>query len=350
MQLVSLPSFRALQCHAADRLLLRAGTATERTQILLWKRMSGRRRSLLGTVISVQATRIGSENVQEATRIGSENGLEHNLPGARQLRSNFVILACCFGVNHGAQTSVLTLASSLVGDSSAGISSAALFAFYTAVALLFSAPCVQRYGPRAVLMGGMLLAFSYVLSFILVLLLPRNHTARDAILICGGICAGVAAALVWTAQGIYFKRNASVYALRAGITSKEANLRFSGTFARIYLGMEMVLKLVTFGVLIAGGCSGSTDPGGANASLASANASLVGGTASGSLMGGEHPDDVVKVYVTALLLLAALALSAAVSTRASHSACALLAACVEFTHGPAHCLWHCGTGFYSRLL
>ena len=51
-------------------------------------------------------------------------------------------------MSHGAQSAVMVLASSLIGVSSAGISTAALFACYTIGALAFTAPLTQALGAR----------------------------------------------------------------------------------------------------------------------------------------------------------------------------------------------------------
>ena len=71
----------------------------------------------------------------------------------------------------------------------------------------------------------------------------------------GSACGGIAAGSLWTAQGAYFARNAELFAeasqreQRAGkllkvMTKEESTGLLSSIFAVLYLGFEVLMKLL----------------------------------------------------------------------------------------------------------
>ena len=67
--------------------------------------------------------------------------------------ANFWRMTFCFGVNHGCVVTVSGLAYGLLGNTGSYMNGA-LYLSYALSALLLSTPCVQRFGPRAALVGA----------------------------------------------------------------------------------------------------------------------------------------------------------------------------------------------------
>ena len=169
------------------------------------------------------------------------------IPSVRNLWNNFAVLSFCFGITHGAQAAVLALASSLIGDRAAGFSTAILFACFTLTAIAFSGPFTMAYGPRNTMVFAQLLFFFYILSFTLAVVLPS--AGAQVVTMIGSAGAGIAASLLWTAQGVYYTLNARLYAIQSGADTDKTTMNFASVFGRFYLGCEMLMKLVASGML-----------------------------------------------------------------------------------------------------
>ena len=160
-------------------------------------------------------------------------------PEASNLYRNFILMALLFSANHGAVTSIIALSSSFdaeLGSYSVGI----LYGFYVLTAMLAGAYIVSLTSSKRALIGSLALYAVYVASYLVAAIQP--DWAWPAI-IFGASVGGVGAGLLWTAQGTYFKINASKYAAAAGKTEEEATGLFSSTFAALYLGLEVALKI-----------------------------------------------------------------------------------------------------------
>ncbi len=157
-------------------------------------------------------------------------------------KHNFALFSTAFAANHAAVVTVLNLSQLLLGDQGS-YQAASLYITYAATALLLSTPALERYGARKTLLASATLYSLYVLSFPIALLL-KSHSARLAVALLGGIGGGVAAGCLWAAQGTYFARSAAEYSRLAAVPIEQANSALASTFALIFLGMEVVLKLL----------------------------------------------------------------------------------------------------------
>ena len=204
------------------------------------------------------------------------------------LLSNFALMAVCFSVNHGAVTSVLSLAVPLLGPVAGPYSSGTLYICYAVTALFLSTPIMSFLGTRNALIVGTALYCVYVASFPVGLFATSGHSdgwCKDGtidagcadphnvpliiIAIAGGVVGGFAAGFLWSAQGAYFTCTAKLYAA----ASKEAEEAAAGQlmeeseedaaahdldrvtkatgmlasiFATIFLSCEVLLKLLAF--------------------------------------------------------------------------------------------------------
>lgn len=71
-----------------------------------------------------------------------------------------------------------------------------------------------------------------------------------AFVLGGGVCGGLAAGLLWTAQGVYYARFAAAHAEATGQRVEEVNATFASVFALWYLGSEGALKLLSTLILL----------------------------------------------------------------------------------------------------
>jgi len=90
------------------------------------------------------------------------------------------------------------------------------------------------------LVGSLALYAVYVGSYLVASLVP---SLAWPLVLFGAAVGGVGAGVLWTAQGTYFKLNARLYAEALGESDEKASSFFSATFAALYLGLEVFLKL-----------------------------------------------------------------------------------------------------------
>eukprot|EP00325_Prymnesiales_sp_UTEX-LB-985_P007350 CAMPEP_0174703596 /NCGR_PEP_ID=MMETSP1094-20130205/7485_1 /TAXON_ID=156173 /ORGANISM="Chrysochromulina brevifilum, Strain UTEX LB 985" /LENGTH=485 /DNA_ID=CAMNT_0015901541 /DNA_START=74 /DNA_END=1531 /DNA_ORIENTATION=- len=158
--------------------------------------------------------------------------------------SNFVRMAVCFSINHGAVVAVLSLANGLLGDN-ANYENASLYLTYAFTAMFFATGLIDVMGAKRSLWVAAALYSVYVISFPLALIIPKSQPGAEiAVALFGGIVGGFAAGFLWSAQGTYFGLSAKAYAAEKGIEVTEANGELASIFASIFLGLEVVLKLL----------------------------------------------------------------------------------------------------------
>jgi len=140
-------------------------------------------------------------------------------------------------------TACLALASPRLGSTGAW-QSGILYLTYTASALLGATYIVKRMGARDSLWLGMGLYCAYVACFWVATALEDDRDKRLAAW-TGAAVGGVGAGFLWTAQGAYFSQAAEEHAgwLRQPVSTSTAYL--AGIFAFLYLGEEVVLRLMS---------------------------------------------------------------------------------------------------------
>jgi len=149
-----------------------------------------------------------------------------------------------FSINHGCVVAVLGFAYGLLGKTGS-YANGSLYLTYALTALIASTALIEVMGPRRSLIVATALYSVYVLSFPLAMITPNSQPAIEiTIAIFGGVIGGFAAGFLWSAQGTYFATSAKHYAEEHGIELKAANTYLASVFAGIFLGMEVLLKLL----------------------------------------------------------------------------------------------------------
>lgn len=157
-------------------------------------------------------------------------------------RKNFDAMALYFSVTHGCVTSCLSYASTELGDELGGIGSGCLYICYASVALLLSSEIVKITGPKKGLLLGLWGYCIYVVSFLVALISPQSVAWPFFIVAC--IIGGSSGGVLWTAQGQYFARSATIYAEQCDMDPKDATTKLAGIFATYYLGVEVITKCI----------------------------------------------------------------------------------------------------------
>jgi len=171
----------------------------------------------------------------------------------QQLQRNFYWFALNFAVNHGVVTTPLVLSTSvLAGD--AGYVGNALINIFTMVASFFlGAPLTGTLGPRGGVLFGMLLYCIYAALFAVAAYVGKDgkdnigETAKQLQLIIfsiGSACGGIAAGVLWTAQGAYFSRTVDLIHEREGGERSALTSKMASRFAILYLVCEVIAKLL----------------------------------------------------------------------------------------------------------
>lgn len=157
----------------------------------------------------------------------------------RTIILNFILLAVLFSANHGSVVSCLSLASGRLGDLG-NYQSSLLYLAYTCSALFGSTFVVKNIGAKKSITAGMWMYCIYVGCFVIATLFP---SVKKISAMLGAIIGGISGGFLWTAQGSYLARASNEYALAKGRSIEDTTALFSGLFAGIYLGEEVILKL-----------------------------------------------------------------------------------------------------------
>jgi len=153
----------------------------------------------------------------------------------------FMPFAVLFSINHGTVTTTLSLASSLIDSTDAGLSNGLMYLLYASTTLLLAVPVLRRLGVKRTLVLAMALFASYVGAFLLAMI---EAVELPAVTI-GGVLGGIAAGLLWTTQGAYLSHSSSLHATRLNCSKPEATSRLSGAFATTLLSLELAFKLLS---------------------------------------------------------------------------------------------------------
>jgi len=178
-----------------------------------------------------------------AIRSAGHECAEKPLPAA--IRLNWHLTSVLFSVNHGCATTPLIFATSLL-DKDVGYHGSALLYVSTCLSSLFvSVPIILTMGQRGGLFLAMMLYSVYVGCFALATVMPMGSLGQWLVFLPASCVGGMAASLLWTAQGGYLDRSvrATMEATqkdRQSITSKHATV-----FAVYYLVLEVVFKLAS---------------------------------------------------------------------------------------------------------
>jgi len=163
---------------------------------------------------------------------------------AEELRSNFTWFTTFFAINHGLVTAPLVVATSVLAEG-VGYQGNALINVFTIVSSFFlGAPAVSTLGLKGGTLLGMVLYCVYACLFALAALVGKTAASTQMVLFCvGSACGGIAAGILWTAQGSYFARTVDLLARREATERAKLTASLASTFAVLYLGFEVGAKM-----------------------------------------------------------------------------------------------------------
>lgn len=165
-------------------------------------------------------------------------------PSEASLQANFWWMSVYFALNHGTVTTPLVVASTQLDSDVAYIGSATLYIFTLLSSLFLGAPFVAYTSNKTGLLFGMLFYCVYIAGFTLAVLFNKESQSLAWLFFVGGsIAGGIAAGVLWPAQGGYFGQTATALAAATGRTREETTADLAGKFAFVYLGFEVLSKL-----------------------------------------------------------------------------------------------------------
>lgn len=172
---------------------------------------------------------------------------------ARELRENFIRMSVCLGLNHGFVTTPLVYATSILEPQVAYTGNGLFHVVFVCSLLVVAVPVVTAMGSSR---NGILLAMSlyccYSGFFSVASLFPGSYDAQWALFLTGAACGGLAGSTLWTSQGAFFGRTASLVSSAEGVPREQVSAELSGVFAFWYLLFELVGKLGFSGLLYFG--------------------------------------------------------------------------------------------------
>lgn len=210
---------------------------TSRRRISWWSARSLRAKSKAGE------TEESSEEFEE----GQQNSQDSQRYSADEVQQNFFLMGVLFAMNHGVVTTPLAVSTTLLKLETATFGNGLLYVVTLFSSLLLGAPVVGQLGPKGGLTFGMFFYCLYIACFAGSL----YFTSQEWLFTAGSACGGLAAGVLWTAQGTYFASSASALSA-TGRSRDEATADLSGQFAFSYLLLEVLSKLF-FSVLQAFG-------------------------------------------------------------------------------------------------
>eukprot|EP00438_Fugacium_kawagutii_P007334 Skav235728 [mRNA] locus=scaffold280:855828:857354:+ [translate_table: standard] len=157
---------------------------------------------------------------------------------AEEVQNNFFLMGVLFALNHGVVTTPLAVSTTLLNLDTATFGNGLLYVVTLVSSLLLGAPVVGQLGPKGGLTFGMFFYCLYIACFAGSL----YFTGQGWLFTAGSACGGLAAGVLWTAQGTYFASSASALS-SAGKSRDEATADLSGQFAFSYLLLEVLSKL-----------------------------------------------------------------------------------------------------------
>mmetsp|Transcript_80996 Transcript_80996/g.153633 ORF Transcript_80996/g.153633 Transcript_80996/m.153633 type:complete len:437 (+) Transcript_80996:61-1371(+) len=172
-----------------------------------------------------------------------------------QLRFNFRWMGVAFALNHGVVTTPKAVATSLLDRDVADIGNALIWLATLLSSLLLGAPIVGAIGAKRGILLGMSLYCVYVGGFTLAALFEDVESLTWLFFVGGCIAGGLAAGVLWTAQGGYFAATATLLASATGQSREAMTASLGGTFAFVYLVCEVVAKMLFSGLQELGLCT-----------------------------------------------------------------------------------------------
>mmetsp|Transcript_58422 Transcript_58422/g.123927 ORF Transcript_58422/g.123927 Transcript_58422/m.123927 type:complete len:451 (+) Transcript_58422:110-1462(+) len=174
---------------------------------------------------------------------------------ADKLKSNFLWFALSFAVNHGVVTTPLVLSTSVLGGDAGYIGNAVLNIFTMIGSFFLGAPITAAFGPLGGVLFGMFNYCLYAGLFTVAAYIGRDGTkeitdqevlSQVILFSLGSALGGIAAGVLWTAQGAYFNKTVDLLYAQAerGDRRETITSHLAGRFATLYLACEVLAKLL----------------------------------------------------------------------------------------------------------
>lgn len=180
---------------------------------------------------------------------------------ADEIEAHFCFFANCFGSVHASVISLLLYSTSVFSERCGSLGNGLLFSATLASSMFLSVPAQALLGTRNALAVSFVLNTLYCFLFASAVLMKAaepgglaQQSCRDlepVLFLTGSVLAGLGAGIMWSAQGVYFA-HASKLASRDSADEEMQRSRFAGMFAVRFLAWELVLKLLTSVLQVAG--------------------------------------------------------------------------------------------------
>jgi len=164
---------------------------------------------------------------------------------ATGVRLNWHRVSFIVALNLGAGMSPRCFATSLLDEDVGYYGSALLYVSTCLVSLFVSCPVVMTLGQRRGLSVGMFLYSVYDGLFALATALPRGSVGQWVVFLPASCLGGLAASLIWTAQGGYFGRSVAALAEATEMVRQNASAEQGSIFAVYFLIFEGCFKLMS---------------------------------------------------------------------------------------------------------
>jgi MFS family permease len=176
------------------------------------------------------------------TRLAAPGTIKYAAP---YIYRNFLIMAVSVSAGHGVMTTCLAYAAAELGSSLGGVSSGILYILYAIVTLLLAKPFVTMTGPKLSLVAALIALCVYGVGFVLGIVFLLISTDMAWLAACStATVGGFGVGVMWTAQGRMFAQNSKLYSEAARLPVERCNAMLGAVFASVFLGTEMVLKVV----------------------------------------------------------------------------------------------------------
>jgi len=159
------------------------------------------------------------------------------------LRANFFSMSIYFGIGHAVATTPLVYASSILDPQMAYLGNGTLYIVMLVSALVLAVPVVNAFGLKGGMTGGMALYTLYAVGFGIAALSDKG-LFQGVFFVIASICGGLAAGLLWTAQGGYMAHTAAALAAEDQEPREAINSELTTQFAFYYLLFELIAKVL----------------------------------------------------------------------------------------------------------
>jgi len=165
------------------------------------------------------------------------------------LRANWLHLSIYFAIGHAAATVPLVYASSTLDPQVAYIGNGTLYIFMLLSALILAIPIIRSIGLKGGMAAGLALYSVYAAGFSFAAM-STTPAVQGVFWVGASICGGLAAGVLWTAQGGYLVQSSTAISREGHDTRESVNTELATQFAFYYLLFEFVAKVAWTGLML----------------------------------------------------------------------------------------------------